>query len=263
MLSVYAEQFNIENDFAAVDIWIEAQIPDGSKYLTLGWDKKLGDLVIRQQGEEENPYSEYLSKGTISTKIYLSEEKLSSKTLVFLNYVISGIYHIVPLGYDHILFIVGLYLFSHQLSTLVVQVSVFTIAHSISLILASFGLINLPSSFVEPIIAASIIYIGLENYFVIGKSQYRALLIFGFGILHGLGFASVLNSLQLSKDGIVFPLVGFNIGVEIGQILILILCFSTFGYWFKARAWYRTRIVKPLSGVIILMGCYWFISRII
>ncbi|MDG2475220.1 MAG: HupE/UreJ family protein [Paracoccaceae bacterium] len=263
LLNVSAEPLNFENESTIVDLKIEAQIPNGSEYFTLGWNKKLGDLIVRQQGEGENLYSGYLFNGTISPKIYLAKGKLLLSNAQFVNYVISGVYHIVPLGYDHILFIIGLYLFSHQLSKLVLQVSVFTGSHSISLVLASLGLINIPSSIVEPIIAASIIYIGLENYFVTEKTSYRIFLIFGFGILHGLGFASVLDSLNLTKDGIIFPLLGFNIGLEIGQILILILCFVTFGYWFKAKTWYQARIVRPLSGVLVLVGSFWFISRII
>ena len=146
---------------------------------------------------------------------------------------------------------------------LALQVSIFTLSHSISLVLAVLGFINLPSFVIEPFIAASIIYVGLENYFFTEKKSYRGILIFAFGILHGLGFASILTSFKLSSSGIFLPLLGFNIGVEIGQILVLILCFFAFGYWFKEKIWYRARVVKPLSVILMLTGSFWLILRII
>ena len=239
---------NTQIEPISITLKILAQIPDESDYLTFGWSNAFGDLVIRQQGAEENLYSDYLSKGATSAQIDLKTEEMVPSRTRFLSYVISGVYHIIPLGYDHILFIVGLYLFSSQLRPLVFQASLFTLAHSLSLILASLNIINVPGSIVEPIIALSIIYIGFENYFKEFGTPYRNFLILGFGLLHGLGFASVLGDLKLASHGIILPLLAFNIGVEIGQILILLGCFCFFGYWFREKAWYRSRIVKPLSG---------------
>ena len=253
--------FDIEA--TAITLDMVAKIPDNSEYLTIGWDQKFGDLVVREQGSKENLYSDYLSIGDVSPRIYLKRNALLSKSNKFLSYVRSGLYHIVPIGYDHILFIIGLYLFSTHFRPLFLQVTLFTIAHSLTLILASFEIISISSLVVEPIIAASIVYVGLENYFFRPQTSYRGLIIFGFGLLHGLGFANVLDSLELSKDGILIPLLGFNIGVEIGQILILILCFVIFGYWFSDKHWYRPRIVRPLSGILISVGSFWFISRLI
>ena len=192
----------------------------------------------------------------------INEYDSISKTS-FSSYVISGIYHIVLVGYDHILLIVGLYLVSTQFSSLVLQISIFTAAHSITLALAALDLIRVPSSIVEPIIAASIIYVGIQNFMEIRESRFRALIIFSFGLLLGLGFTNVLLSLEVLKKGVLFPLLEFNIGVEIGQLFILILCFSLFGFWSQEKIWCRQRIVRPLSGLIILLGLFWLIIRLI
>ena len=246
-----------------LNLQIEAKLPDNPKYLILGWEDTLGDLVVREQGNAQNLYSDYLSKGMKTSQIFLKDAKATSRSDQFLSYVVSGIYHIVPIGYDHILFIIGLYLFANRLSVLALQVTLFTLAHSISLILSALNFISVPSSIVEPIIAISIIYVGLENYFGSRKNRNRVIIVFGFGLLHGLGFASVLKSLELSKDSLVMPLLGFNLGVEIGQILVLAACYSSFGYWFQEKIWYRQRIVKPLSGILVLAGGFWLISRLI
>ena len=245
-----------------VTIFVTAQIPKGSEYLTFGWSQKFGDLVIREQGDKEDLYSGYLSKGEISPKLPLTIENQLSRGAQFFSYVFSGLYHIIPVGFDHILFIVGLYLVSNQLRSLIFQVSLFTFAHTITLGLASLEIISVPSTIVEPIIAASIIYIGLENYLVRERNNYRSVLIFGFGLLHGLGFAGVLTSLELTNEGILFPLLAFNIGVEVGQIFVLIFCFISFGYWFRNKVWYYSRVVRPISGILALTGLFWLIERI-
>ena len=246
-----------------VTIFVTAQIPVGSEYLNFGWGKKFGDLVIREQGDKNILYSGYLSKGETSPKLPLTIEDQLSRGAQFFSYVFSGLYHIIPIGFDHILFIVGLYLVSNQLRPLVVQVSLFTFAHTITLGLASFEIISVSSAIVEPIIAASIIYIGIENYLVRERNNYRNVLIFGFGLLHGLGFAGGLTSLELTSEGILIPLLAFNIGVELGQILVLLFCFISFGYWYRNKIWYYSRVVRPISSVLVLIGLFWFIERVV
>ena len=246
-----------------ITIFVTAQIPADSKYLTFSWSQQFGDLVIREQGDKEGLYSGYLSKGETSPKLPLTMEDQLSRSAQFFSYVFSGLYHIIPVGFDHILFIVGLYLISNQLRPLIFQVSLFTFAHTITLGLASFEIITVSSAIVEPIIAASIIYIGLENYLVREQNNYRNVLIFGFGLLHGLGFAGVLNSLELTNEGILIPLLAFNIGVELGQILVLVFCFISFGYWYRNKIWYYSWVVRPISGVLVLTGSFWLIERIV
>ena len=264
-LQLHLENLLIElnGDEKSVAIFVTAKIPADSEYLTFGWSQKFGDLVIRELGEREGLYSGYLSKGETSPKIPLKVGELSSRGSQFFSYMLSGVYHIVPIGFDHILFIIGLYLVSNHLRSLIFQVSLFTFAHTITLGLASFEIISVSAAIVEPIIAASIIYIGLENYFVREQNSSRGVVIFGFGLLHGLGFAGVLTSLELTNAGILFPLLAFNLGVEFGQFLVLFLCFISFGYWYRNKAWYHLRVVRPISIVLILTGSFWLIERIV
>ena len=255
--------FELDEDEKSVAIFVTAKIPVGSEYLTFGWSQKFGDLVVREKGESEGLYSGYLSKGETSPEIPLKVGERLSRGAQFFSYMLSGVYHIVPIGFDHILFIIGLYLVSNHLRSLIFQVSLFTFAHTITLGLASFEIINVSSAIVEPIIAASIIYIGLENYFEKERNNYRSVVIFAFGLLHGLGFAGVLSSLELLNQGILMPLLAFNIGVEVGQILVLIFCFISFGFWFKRKAWYHSRVVRPISSVLVLTGLFWLVERLI
>ena len=141
----------LDEDEKSVTIFVTAKIPVGSEYLTFGWSQKFGDLVIRELGESEGLYSGYLSRGEISPKIALKVGERSSRVAQFFSYMLSGVYHIVPIGFDHILFIIGLYLVSIHLRSLIFQVSLFTFAHTITLGLASFEIINVSSAIVEVI----------------------------------------------------------------------------------------------------------------
>jgi hypothetical protein len=109
---------------------------------------------------------------------------------------------------------------------LLVQVTAFTAAHTISLALAALGYVNIPGSIVEPVIAASIVYVALENVFSRGLSPWRPALIFGFGLLHGLGFATVLGDYGIPESAFIPALLGFNVGVEVGQLLVIALAFA-------------------------------------
>lgn len=179
-----------------------------------------------------------------------------------LNYVHQGVLHIVPKGLDHILFVLALFLLSTQFKSLLWQVTVFTIAHSITLILAGFKIVNVPASIVEPLIALSIAFVALENIYHSQLRSWRIVTIFVFGLLHGLGFASVLLDLGLPQEQTVVSLLSFNIGVEVGQILVVTAAFLTVG-WFNKKSWYRKIIVLPSSVIIAGVGLFWTVERII
>lgn len=259
---VYIEAQIDNNLLRNSKIRMSTQLPLKSKYLNLGWSKNYGDLVLRQVGSEKNLYSEYLSNGGISSNIVVERLEEQSQWTSFLNFLFSGFHHILPAGLDHILFIVGLYLFSNKFKTLFTQISVFTLAHSVSLAFAVLGLIKVPPFIVEPIIAISIIYVGLENYLFPGKLYRRSLVIFIFGLLHGLGFANVLTTFAGSEEIFVLSLIAFNLGVELGQITIILICFMTFGFWFASKTWYRRVFVKPFSVAIIFTGSFWLVERL-
>ena len=125
-------------------------------------------------------------------------------------------------------------------------------------------MIALPASIVEPLlIAASIVYIAAENFLTDKLTPWRPYVVFGFGLLHGLGFAEVLHEIGLARSDFVNGLIAFNIGVELGQIAVIAIAFLATGLWFRHRSWYRTRIVRPASTVIGCAGAFWLVERII
>ena len=183
-----------------------------------------------------------------------------SETIV--NYIILGYKHILPRGMDHILFILGLFLFSTAWRPLLWQITMFTIAHTITLGLAMNGLFNLPERIVQPMIALSIVYVGVENIFNKGLKKSRLVLVFAFGLLHGLGFASMLADFGMPKDAFVTGLISFNVGVELGQLSILSGAYLLLGLWFSKREWYQSLVINPASMMIALIAFYWFIDRL-
>lgn len=179
----------------------------------------------------------------------------------FFSFLRQGFVHVVPLGVDHILFVIGLFLLSRKWKPLLYQVSVFTIAHTLTLALATLGLVSLPSDVVEPIIAASIAFVALENIFVAKYRPYRLAVVFVFGLIHGLGFAGALSEFNLDPGSLLAGLLGFNLGVEFGQLAVIGLALIiTLGI--KDPATYRKIIVIPGSVLIALIGAYWTIERI-
>ncbi len=175
-------------------------------------------------------------------------------------YLVLGFWHIVPQGLDHILFVLGLYLLSPRLRPLLWQVSAFTIAHSLTLALSMYGVVSLPTRVVEPLIAASIAYVAIENLLTKEMHPWRPALVFAFGLLHGLGFAGVLTELGLPRSEFVPALISFNAGVELGQLAVIAGAFACSG-WVRARGWYRPAIAIPASVAIAGMGLFWSVER--
>jgi hypothetical protein len=178
-------------------------------------------------------------------------------------YLALGFTHILPFGLDHILFVLGLFLLTTKIRPVVAQVTTFTIAHSITLALTMYGVVSLPARIVEPLIALSIVYIAAENLFVRTLSSRRLAVIFGFGLLHGMGFAGVLRELGLPRNQFVTALVTFNVGVEVAQLTVIATATLLFAYWHREKAWYRPRFAVPASLVIALTGAIWTVARIL
>lgn len=181
---------------------------------------------------------------------------------VFSYYVKLGFEHIIPLGLDHILFVVGLYLLSPKLKTIIWQATAFTVAHTITLILSMKNIIVAPPDIVEPIIALSIVFIAVENLITSTLQPWRIALVFAFGLVHGMGFASALNELGIPRDAFFSSLLSFNVGVELGQISVILLCYAAFGRWFSEKEWYKPRVVVPMSLAIAAIAVFWTIERI-
>ena len=184
-----------------------------------------------------------------------------SQTDVGLIYLKLGFEHIIPLGLDHILFVLCLFFLNSNLKTVIWQATAFTVAHSITLGLAIYSVIEPPSHIVEPIIALSIAFIAVENILVDKLKPSRIIIVFIFGLIHGMGFAGVLSELGLPSDKFATALLTFNVGVEFGQLAVIIGAWLLVGVWFSKKEWYRKRIVIPISAIIALIALYWTIVR--
>ncbi|XHY18518.1 hypothetical protein SuNHUV7_33320 (plasmid) [Pseudoseohaeicola sp. NH-UV-7] len=240
---------------------LRGPIAENAKSLTFGWPRGAGALVLRQQGVEQ-PFTDYIEAGSTSPDIDLRGGGGQGSWATFGTYIPIGFDHILPKGLDHILFVLGLFFLSTRLRPLIWQVSAFTLAHTVTLALGALGWVAIPASIVEPLIAASIVYVAVENILTDGLSRWRPLVIFGFGLLHGLGFASVLGEYGLPDNQFFPALIGFNIGVELGQLTVIAIAFALLGYWFRDKPWYRARIAIPASVLIALVGGYWFVERV-
>jgi len=177
-------------------------------------------------------------------------------------YLWLGYTHILPKGLDHILFVLGIFLLSPRFKTMLLQVTAFTIAHSITLGLSMYGIVSLPSRIVEPLIALSIAYVAIENLITRELKPWRIALVFMFGLLHGLGFAGVLRELGLPRDEFLTALLTFNLGVEGGQITIIAAALLAV-FPFMKKGWYRQRVVIPASLMIATVGIYWTVARLL
>ena len=252
-----------DTDFARLSrLQIAGPLPAGAETVVYSFDPAFGPSVIRvPDAEGEYSYSAYLGDGSPSEPIPVEGGLTVSAGQVFWDYIGIGFTHIVPKGLDHILFVVGLFLLSPRLKPLLIQITLFTVAHSVTLALAMLGVISLPASIVEPLIAASIVFIAIENLATNRLSPWRPFVVFGFGLLHGLGFAGVLTEFGLSPTHFVSGLIGFNVGVEVGQLAVVAACYALFGAWFSDKSWYRARVTMPMSLAIACVAVWWFAER--
>lgn len=179
----------------------------------------------------------------------------------FWTYLRLGFKHIVPEGLDHILFVLALFFLGQTWRKLVAQTTVFTVAHATTLFLSRYGVISLPGSYVEPLIAFSIACIALENIWRPRLGPARLALVFAFGLVHGLGFAGSLSEVDFPKDRFLLALLGFNLGVDFGQLFVIALALLAVGWW-RDRPWFRPRILIPCCTAIAATGLWWTIERI-
>lgn len=250
-------------------ILLSGKIESNHEYLRWYYPGRFGDHAVRVKLTDEARefwyWSDYqwIRQDRISDPFPLNG--LIQKTTWFdllSTYAEAGYLHILPLGLDHILFILGLFLMSRKLRPLLWQVTMFTLAHSITLSLSTLGIFDLPSSLVEPLIALSIAYVAIENIWHQKLSSTRLWVVFGFGLLHGLGFATMLAEFGLPDNGFLLALLGFNLGVEAGQISVLLMAWLVIGFWFRQWVGYRQWIVIPASSIIAFVGLIWFWQRL-
>lgn len=149
------------------------------------------------------------------------DHEATTSASVIVDYLLAGLRHILPGGFDHLLFVVGLLLAARSTRNLLITVSLFTLAHSITLIIGALGWVDVSPWLVEPLILASIVWIGITNTRLKATTQFDRVVVFGFGLLHGLGFAGALRELSLPSESVLSPLLAFSIGVELGQLVFI------------------------------------------
>ena len=257
-------RFTIEGEaeeLPMIDAVITVKLPPGTRKLDAAWKEPFGVVLVatvRQGGQAEvkpivSGYSETLAE--------LGGGKLAPVSRSITDWVILGFHHILPLGVDHILFVLGLFLLAPKWKPLLQQTIIFTIAHSITLGLATVGWVDVSSEetsmWVEVLIAASIAWVGIENLLVKELGKGRLALVGAFGLIHGLGFASVLSE-WLPKDHpeqLAGALFGFNVGVEFGQIAVLLGAFALFGWWRDRFVWVKWAgsVLVALAGLILMV----------
>ena len=173
-----------------------------------------------------------------------------------------GFTHILPGGLDHVLFVLGLALLSSRLRSLLGQVTAFTLAHTATLALAVYGVFSLPSAIVEPLIAASIVYVAVENLFRTEASWTRLLVVFAFGLLHGLGFAGALSELGWPQGRKLLALLSFNVGVELGQLAVIAIALALLAVLTRLNV-PRRLVERGLSAGIALVALVWTVQRLV
>jgi hydrogenase/urease accessory protein HupE len=180
----------------------------------------------------------------------------------FTNFLCLGVKHILT-GYDHLLFLFGLLLVARGFFSSLGIITSFTIAHSITLAVATLHLVQIPSRIVEPLIAASIVFVGIENLLRGDIPSARRIVTFGFGLIHGFGFASALREAGIGSGtgGIVLPLFSFNLGVELGQIMVAAAALPVI-WKLRENPMFIARWAPACSAAVVLLGSFWFVQRV-
>ena len=243
---------------AAATIHLTGQNPPNAQHFTwmFGWTFATYSLTAGSAAQ-------WLEGGETSAPLALASlAPPPGRMSTAWRYLRLGFTHIVPYGLDHMLFVLGIYLLSRRARSVLLQVSAFTVAHSITLGLSMYGVVAVSSKIVEPLIALSIAYVALENIFLSELKSWRVALVFAFGLLHGMGFAGALRELGLPRSEFITALLSFNIGVEAGQLTVIATAFVAVGWHWAHRDWYRSRVVVPASMLIACMAVYWTIQRL-
>lgn len=243
---------------------LHGPIPGGAHAFTWKNAMALGSypLVLQNEGDESSEW-QWLEKDGESAPFPLAKAVVPpTRAEVVKLYLKLGFTHILPEGLDHVLFVLGIFLLSRRLKPILQQVTAFTVAHTLTLGLSIYGVVSLPPSIVEPLIALSIVFVAVENILTPELKPARLLLVFAFGLLHGLGFAGVLSELGLPRSEFLPALLSFNLGVEAGQLAVIGLATLLLGLPFRHRDWYRQRVVIPASCLIAMVGLYWSVQRV-
>ena len=236
--------------------------PPGARTFQIGYDLVVDEYPLTVAPAVGAPVTRWLLAAQVSEAFDIGALQPLTRWQVATQYLGLGFTHILPKGLDHILFVLGLFLLSTRLKPLLLQVTAFTAAHTLTLALTIYGVFALPPSVVEPLIALSIAYVAMENLVTSELQPSRVVLVFAFGLLHGMGFAGVLTDLGLPRSEFITALLTFNVGVEAGQIAVIAAAFAAV-LGIRGRPWYRPRVVVPLSVAIAGMGLFWTVERVV
>lgn len=249
---------------AVATIRLTGAIPGAARRFawTYGWTFASYALTLRSAAAQD-PATQWLEGNQSSTPFALTAPApVVTRLRTAWRYLALGFTHILPNGLDHMLFVLGIFLLSGRMRSVLLQVSAFTVAHSITLGLSMYGVVAASPRIVEPMIALSIAYVAIENVFLSELKSWRVALVFAFGLLHGMGFAGALKQLGLPRSEFLTALLTFNAGVETGQLTVIAVAFLLFGWQYSSRAWYRSRIVVPASILIACTAVYWTVQRL-
>ncbi len=216
-------------------------------------------LTIRHA--DGSTFTEWIAGDGWSTELGLGPFASPDRWRVATRYLRLGYLHILPRGLDHVLFVLGLFLLNVRWRPILMQVSAFTAAHTMTLGLTTYGVLSLSARVVEPLIAVSIAYVALENLVSRRLHPWRLALVAMFGLLHGMGFAGVLSGLDLPRSEFTLALLSFNVGVEGGQLTVIAIA-GLCVVWFRGRPWYHARVVVPASLAIAAAGACWALIRL-
>jgi hypothetical protein len=233
----------------------------GAERITWQCDFIYGSYAVVVRAPAVSVQWTYASERT--TPMSLDGLRQPSAAATAWRFVREGFRHILPRGLDHVLFVLGVFLLSRRLRTVLVQLSAFTVAHSITFGLSMYGIMSLPAAIVEPAIALSIAYVAIENLTTSRLRSQRVALVFAFGLLHGLGFAGALSALALPRSQFFLALLGFNVGVEAGQVAVVALALAASAPWHRSPIHYRRFVLVPSSIAIAAIGLFWTIERLV
>jgi hypothetical protein len=233
----------------------------GAQTLRFAYGLAMGAYALNLRIGDSPQQTFWIDGPQLSEPMSLIPLPPATRAAVAWQYLRFGFTHILPNGLDHILFVVGLFLLSLRWRPLLMQISAFTLAHSITLGLTMYGVVSLPARLVEPMIAVSIVYVAVENLLTTELKPWRVALVFSFGLLHGMGFAGVLRDVGLPRPQFLTALLAFNLGVEAGQLTVVALAFGAVAYWRRNHPVYRRLVVQPVSVGISLIGLFWTLQR--
>jgi len=245
----------------------QVKLSEWPKTLVWQYGKIYGDSALRYQVYKKDEYNwsqwQWLRDGAPSGAIDINHPAPLSTVQRFYQFTSIGFDHVIPLGWDHILFIIGMALSSLLWRKLLLLVTTFTLAHTLTLGLAMYGVVEVSARIVEPLIAFSIAYVSIENLLVKQSIKRKSIVVFLFGLIHGLGFASMLKEFEMTPDSFLTTLIGFNVGVELAQIVIVLGVVSVLLILRELKLNYRQLAVVPISILIALIGVWWGVERLI